>query len=711
MKDMKNIYKMVWMLALIVGATSCADYTDLAYVVEKPVSVEQQEAINAYNELTAYKVEGLLLGTKVDLSNYMGQGVNSRLVNSNFTEIEAVGISHGTIVQADGSSVTTDLESFVETSTGVGLSVHGGGLVANNNQNSTYLNATIAPTIIPASGGPEWEEQVNLDFETDDATGYQSNDATAAALSFTADGEGAGGSGRALVVTNSAVRENDWESQLFVTFETPTEEGDVYRLRMDVRADAAATMATQAQTAPGGYKHWDFFGAINATTEWTSIEVEITVTAETSECNTIALNLGNTATSYYFDNIVVDKFNEEGGGGPTWDLLSGNDFETDDASNYQSNDEAAAALSFTASGEGAEGSGRALVVTNSAVRENDWESQLFFNFGIPTEEGQQLQLTMDVRADAAATMATQAQTAPGAYKHWDFFGAINATTEWTSVNVQITISAETSECNTIAFNLGSTATSYYFDNIEVRWYNEEGGGEQVIELTPEEKNDTLSYAMETYIAAVMEVSKENVMAWDVLSNPMDNANPSELKSGGEEVPAGEFYWQDYLGKDYAVKAFNWAREYGNEGDKLFITESNMASNLDKCQGLIDYVAYIEEQGATVDGISAQMNISVTSNKESIVEMLQMLAETGKLVRISDLSVGLGDAEVSYELMMEQADMYKYVLDMYAEHVPAAQRYGVSVSRAFDTDAVQGLWYSDLDRKPAYSAFADGLEGM
>ncbi|MBU2884947.1 hypothetical protein KO507_04095, partial [Gilvimarinus agarilyticus] len=127
MKDMKNIYKMVWMLALIVGATSCADYTDLAYVVEKPVSVEQQEAINAYNELTAYKVEGLLLGTKVDLSNYMGQGVNSRLVNSNFTEIEAVGISHGTIVQADGSSVTTDLESFVETSTGVGLSVHGGG--------------------------------------------------------------------------------------------------------------------------------------------------------------------------------------------------------------------------------------------------------------------------------------------------------------------------------------------------------------------------------------------------------------------------------------------------------------------------------------------------------------------------------------------------------------------------------------------------------
>lgn len=710
---MKKIDKIWISLVLIATLVSCVEHEVLDYDVEKPVSVAAQEEINAYDALISYIDRSanaqFRLGMGVTPGDYASGGVITRLINSNFDEIvPTTGISHGDLVGEDGNLNASNAVNFYENSDNADVPIHSSALIHHQGQSAVYLNSTIAPTIIPAQGGPAWEVLSSQDFETDDASNYLTNGENAV-LSFTADGGGSDGTGRALVVSNGEVRANDWESQLFFTFSPATLEGEQFQLTMDVRADADVTMATQAQTEPYAYKHWDFFGAINAGSEWTTITVPITVSAETSECTTIAFNLGNVATNYYFDNITVARFNENAGG-PTWDLLSGNDFETDDASNYLTNG-ANAVLSFTADGEGANGVGRALVVTNGEVRPNDWESQLFFTFAPASVEGEQLRLTMDVRADAAATMATQAQTEPYAYKHWNFFGAINATTEWSQIEVVITVSPETSECTTIAFNLGNVATSYYFDNIEVRWYNEEGGGEQIIEKTPQEKVDTLSFAMETWISGIMQSAAEyNVSAWDVIANPMDDVNPTELMSGGAEQAEGEFYWQDYLGLDYGVKAFTLARQFAGEGTLLFITDNNLESNLDKCDGLISYVEYIEDQGATVDGIGAQMNIDLDTDMAGITTMFEKLAATGKQIRIAQLSVSI-NTDVTEESLQEQSDMYKYVVDQYREQVPAAQRYGITLWGAVGPD---GIWYAgdqNYLRKPAYQGFADGLEEM
>src|SRR5699024_5754815 len=121
--------------------------------------------------------------------------------------------------------------------------------------------------------------------------------------------------------------------------------------------------------------------------------------------------------------------------------------------------------------------------------------------------------------------------------------------------------------NTIAFNLSvlPEANTYYFDDIV--WEIEETSEGNTRPLTPEEKKEIIGNEMERWIAGMMEVSKDYVKAWDVVNEPMDDGNPHELKTGvGRELNADEFYWQDYLGKDYAVKAFQLAREYGNPGD-------------------------------------------------------------------------------------------------------------------------------------------------
>ncbi|MDR1023717.1 MAG: endo-1,4-beta-xylanase, partial [Prevotellaceae bacterium] len=245
-------------------------------------------------------------------------------------------------------------------------------------------------------------------------------------------------------------------------------------------------------------------------------------------------------------------------------------------------------------------------------------------------------------------------------------------------------------------------------------------GPVTIEKSDEEKAQLIGAALESWIAQMVGHYKSDVHAWDVVNEPMDDGKPSALKTGkGKTLASDEFYWQDYLGKDYAVTAFNLARQHGNEGDKLFINDYNLEQNLAKCDGLIAYVQYIESQGATVDGIGTQMHISITSSKENIAQMFAKLAQTGKLIKISELDITVGTSSPTAENYAQQAEMYRYVADMYMQHIPESQRYGITVWCASDNaqehanwlpDDAPCLWDANYERKHAYKGFADGLAG-
>src|SRR5690606_4366605 len=134
-----------------------------------------------------------------------------------------------------------------------------------------------------------------------------------------------------------------------------------------------------------------------------------------------------------------------------------------------------------------------------------------------------------------------------------------------------------------------------------------------------------------------------------------------------------------------------AEQYGNSDDKLFINDYNLEYNLDKCRGLIAYVEYIESKGGRVDGIGTQMHISTNSDKEKIVQMFELLAETGKLIKISELDIGVGvqTAAATDEHYLAQAEMYRFVVQKYFEIIPPAQRYGITVWSPRDSPAGSG----------------------
>ncbi|MGM8362465.1 endo-1,4-beta-xylanase [Flavobacterium sp. ARAG 55.4] len=403
--------------------------------------------------------------------------------------------------------------------------------------------------------------------------------------------------------------------------------------------------------------------------------------------------------------------------GPGWDLVTENDFETTNSANFQVN--SGLTVSYTAVGQGSNGSGKALKLTNESVRTNEWDAQLYVKFSPGVKVGEKYKLTLDVRADVTASSPTQAQLNPGGYRHWDFFGAVPYTTTWAPYVKEITVTEQMVDCNTIAFNLGKTASSFYYDNLKIERYNATGSV-QTLEKTPEQKKVIIGEALDSWISGMLTVCAPYVKAWDVVNEPMDDANPYELKTGvGKTNIAGdEFYWQDYLGKDYAVEAFRLARKYGNSTDKLFVNDYNLEYNIDKCKGLIQYVNYIESKGQVVDGIGTQMHINIHSDKDKIETMFQLLAATGKLIKVSELDVAAGLSPTAFDLQL-QADMYKFIVDKYMQYIPVNQRYGITVWGITDSPASsswlpgqnQGIFNQVFTRKPSYASFAEGLKSL
>ena len=236
-----------------------------------------------------------------------------------------------------------------------------------------------------------------------------------------------------------------------------------------------------------------------------------------------------------------------------------------------------------------------------------------------------------------------------------------------------------------------------------------------------EKEELLKGAMQEYISATIDTCKNVIKGWDVVSNPMSERNLGEIKYGSDffVIPDGEFYWQDYLGKDYAVTAFNLARQSGNGNEKLFIYEDNLFNNPAKYNGFVEYIKYIDSKGATVDGISTPLSATLgVTDIQAIKDFFVALAATGKLVRISDLTVGIRRAGSSANLnisslteneQLAMSDFYEEIAAAYFENIPAAQRYGITLHTPVDNTTFVGLWSTDYSRKHTFAGFIKGFK--
>ncbi len=271
-----------------------------------------------------------------------------------------------------------------------------------------------------------------------------------------------------------------------------------------------------------------------------------------------------------------------------------------------------------------------------------------------------------------------------------------------------------------------------------------------IPLTDEEKKSILTDAMGKWIDGMMEATNGYVTSWDVVNEALsgddkDGDGKYDLQhaaTASADDKKNCFYWQDYLGDlEYVRLAVADARKSfaAHNGDpeklKLFINDYNLESDWDdngKLKSLIQWIHDWEADGVTkIDGIASQMHISCyadpntqKSKKDHIVKMLELMAKSGKLCKISELDMGYVDAagkDVTYDQMTEEQhkemrDLYTFVLQKYFEIIPAAQQYGITQWCATDAPKDSGwrpglpvgLWDLNYLRKHTYAGFAVGL---
>ena len=257
----------------------------------------------------------------------------------------------------------------------------------------------------------------------------------------------------------------------------------------------------------------------------------------------------------------------------------------------------------------------------------------------------------------------------------------------------------------------------------------------------EAAKDSLNKVLDKWIGGMMTACDGKVKAFDAVNEPMSDNVPTELKTGTagrDGSTKTNFFWQDYLGKDYARTVVALARKYGPSDLKLFINDYNLEAAYNKnakCKGLIDMIKYWESDGVTkIDGIGTQMHVTCSlapttqkQNEDAVVNQFKLLAATGKLIKISELDMRLADkagkllttdSVNTEEMQNAQKAYYNFIIKAYFDNVPVAQRYGITLWSQTDSPANSGwipnepigLWNKDYVRKPAYAGFADGLAG-
>ena len=724
-------------IMLLVLAGSCVDDTDLEYDVQKPESIQQVEYLNDYDALKTYVDRSVnpdfKLGAGVTASKYSELGLDYRVMNSNFDEITAGNaMKYGSVVQDDGSMDFAQVVQFVGAAKEANTEIYGHTLVWHAQQNKEYLESIIA------------DQEIEID----------PNDAN-----------------NALHISTSEAKANIWDWQLNYVLPTPLTQGVEYTLKMRAKASEAYTVAFWRYDG----STTDYGPDFSVGDSWGDVSITFT---PSMNATTLQFCFGTFAGDLYFDDMELTAagseenliengaFDDEiltgwekpgwhaytfevapvAAGPATWwtNLVTNSDVESDDLSSFKATESTVGPNDATigAPGTGADGVGRAIVVQSGDNPTNPWDTQFFVTVPHEFSEGEKYRFSMKIRAEKPAPSESQAHAQPGQYLHWSMVGSPNFTTEWQEYSNSGTILAEQDGMSTIAFNLAvfDEANTYYFDDI---YFEIEESGNK-IPLTDEEKADTLTYALDKWIAGMMEATDGYVKSWDVVNEPISGADNDgdgyyDLQSADTGDPENNFYWQDYLGDNYVRTAVELAREYGPDDMKLFVNDYNLESDWDdnqKLKSLIHWIEQWESDGETViDGIGTQMHVSYhmnpetqASKEEHIVQMYELLAETGKLVKITELDMGLvdenGDAVmiddgVTQEQHMAMAEFYNFIIRKYFEIIPANQRYGIAHWSPADPPSSSswrggepiGLWTEDFDyRKHTYAGFAEGLAG-
>lgn len=725
---LKNINFGLGLVALL-ALSSCADDKFSEYRTDMTKNLKEYQYLNNYEPLKKYvedmKASGkcnhdFKLGIALAAPDFNKQELVYCLAGSNFEEMTAGNaMKYASCVKDDGTFDFNTVKDFVTNAQDAGLTIYGHTLAWHSQQNKKYLSKLIADKEIQVDPSQKVEKtDYQLDCST--LTKYDwSGSPESVKTEWNKDG--------AVVITNPKPIEPFYELQYWLVNGISLEQGKDYKIVIECKAEGASDANIHFKLGDwGGGDEQQFTIPVGKGYQ----KVVLSVSPKMAN-NGIMFQHGDFAGKIYWKSITISHMET-----PVMEIpstVAKLDFE---------GEESLGGWGMDHTPENVNG---VCQVGNDAAKSADWNAQVNFEPGFIFENGTTYHLKMKIKGTVAGTFSAAFQN-PDGYKGCGNFQNISVTKDWKEVDV-------TAKCNgdgasRLLLNIGLYAGTLYIDDYEVYIMKSANS----IPLTDEEKKSLLTDAMGKWIDGMMEATNGYVTSWDVVNEALsgedkDGDGKFDLQSAKRgNVSAADaqnnFYWQDYLGDiDYVRTAVAAARKSfaAHNGDpeklKLFINDYNLESDWDdngKLKSLIQWIHDWEADGVTkIDGIASQMHISCyadpntqKSKKDHIVKMLELMAKSGKLCKISELDMGYVDAagkEVTYDQMTEEQhkemrDLYTFVLQKYFEIIPAAQQYGITQWCATDSPKdsgwrpglATGLWDLNYLRKHTYAGFAVGL---
>lgn len=705
---------------------SCADHFDQNFETVRPDKEAQYGYLEQYDALKEYIKDRpnfhLGIGTAVD--EYNKKELVYALTNSNFNEtVAGNAMKMSSCVADDGSMNFDKVSEYVKNATDAGLSVYGHTLAWHAQQPNKYLKRLIADKELPPAG----------------------------------DNPG-------LIITSGDPKANTWDYEIYYDLDEPLKAGKTYEISLNVRGTNPGTIDFWPGKKDGSATQ---YGAGSFTVAESAVDNKVTFTPN-ADIDRMRFCFGKVGGTLYFDNFVLKEK------GSDHNIAVNSTFDEDDISHWTQvpwvpisykigNVAGAAAIdienevhkqTYTDGPFPFYAMGCEPPVVNGAIHfvpTGDW-SQFFVmpssNNTLSEEGNYVVYLDLSASKDASGVELTM-------QNGWD-----------ANSNQQITVKVPVSAGrHTVKLPMPNIAGGNYdiilkpqtadatLDVHSVKVCQVKKSNTKP--LTPEEKKEILTPVLQNWIYGMMEATEGKVKAWEVVNESISGKDidgdgyydPWSVTRGtveSAEDAKNNFYWQDYLGDlDYVRTAVAAARKGfadagGNPEElKLFINDYNLETAYDdnkKLKSLIHWIEEWEKDSVTkIDGIGSQMHVTCSmdpakqkENEEAYVNMLKLMVASGKgkLVRISELDMGLEDmngnlvktTDMTEEQHKVMRAYYEFIVKKYLEIVPKEQQWGICQWCATDSPANSGwrpglpvgLWDLDYYRKHTYAGFAAGL---
>ena len=699
---------------------SCADHFDQNFETVRPGKEAQYGYLEQYDALKEYIKDRpnfhLGIGTTVD--EYNKKELVYALTNSNFNEtVAGNAMKMASCVADDGSMNFDKVSEYVKNATDAGLSVYGHTLAWHAQQPNKYLKRLIADKELPPAG----------------------------------DNPG-------LIITSGDPKANTWDYEIYYDLDEPLKAGKTYEISLNVRGTNPGTIDFWPGKKDGSATQ---YGAGSFTVAESAIDNSFSFTPN-ADIDRMRFCFGKIGGTLYFDNFVLKEK------GSDHNIAVNSTFDEDDISHWTKvswvpisykigNVAGAAAVeienevherTYTDGPFPFFAMGCEPPVVNGAIHfvpTGDW-SQFFVMPGGEnklSEEGNYV-VYLDITSskDASGVELTMQNGWGGSAQAITVKVPVSAgrqTVKLPMPNVvggdyDIILKPQTAD---------ATLDVHSVKVCQVKKSNTKP-------LTDEEKKEILTPVLQNWIYGMMEATEGKVKAWDVVNEAISGKDGSEfypLQSATRGTVSADdaknnFYWQDYLGDiDYVRTAVAAARKGfadagGNPEElKLFINDYNLETAYDqnkKLKSLIHWIEEWEKDGVTkIDGIGSQMHVTYSmdpakqkKNEEAYENMLHLMVDSHKLVRISELDMGLEDekgnlvktTDMTEEQHEKMRAYYEFIVKKYLEIVPENQQWGICQWCATDSPANSGwraglpvgLWDLDYYRKHTYGGFAAGL---